>query len=838
MRKIIAVAFTAALMLGGTAWAGDWNVTGAAGGTTVVVDGTVVPAANPGDATVIATDGDATLTIGAGVAATNDKSVTFTSTANGVATFEANATATSFTNTGTMDFIGTATNATVIDLTNVTTVTNNGTMSLDEFTSVTSFGVTFQNLGTMTIAGINVANTGSFENSGTLNTTGEALLALNLVTVNDSIGTINLTNALTGDYTIAAVEGTFNVNGTQTGSGINVGTADINFYAMDEEGQDNTVGAVTGGTVTMKTDSEGVYGDITATTIVVENGAYAEVGTTNIGSVTIDNGGTVVTNGATTFTAAADPNQVFNANAGSELDIVGGNLTLAGYDAVNLNGIMDLAPGTSIEVTAGNVTVGSDSTFVIDRDYALSLTDPVDPATNVLIDASAAVTGGGTFKYNGASQINNLFGQFGLDVTDGVVGIDSAANNTFAGNWAADANLATSNLRLANDHSAAMIGRDLVLPVYLTQFADPAHTIAFTGEAGEYNQDWFESLAHGATTHGWNKTMLAADVADALLGGMSNLRSVTGMVGVQQANLVAEINSAASGDANATFMLNNNNNNRIWAGYVGSWEDGDRKNGIEGYKYDTNGFIIGYDRIIAERFAAGLAFSYSKGDFEDKAADWNDSDIDNYSLQGYLTWSACNGFFANLFGGYTWTDNEIRARYVAENRYADYDSSTWNIGGNLGYSFTWLDRLAVTPTVGLHYIKAKADAHTRFMNGIAQSSIDKASAKALLLPVNINARYDIEFSNCSRLSIEGNVGYSYNFKRDSAIANITMNGVAIDGGAVVLRSQGREQSRHTWNFGGGLRYSYNAIDFAVKYDYYTQSDVDAHRVMGTVGVSF
>ncbi len=50
--------------------------------------------------------------------------------------------------------------------------------------------------------------------------------------------------------------------------------------------------------------------------------------------------------------------------------------------------------------------------------------------------------------------------------------------------------------------------------------------------------------------------------------------------------------------------------------------------------------------------------------------------------------------------------------------------------------------------------------------------------------------------------------------------------------------KGRENSKHNWNVGAGIQYTCGRLDLGVKYDFYGRADYTAHRVLGTVGISF
>ncbi|MCC8166863.1 MAG: autotransporter domain-containing protein [Planctomycetes bacterium] len=609
--------------------------------------------------------------------------------------------------------------------------------------------------------------------------------------------------------------------------------------------------------------------------------AFGDASVLNMtGDFSIADGAGFYADGATaTITTSGGTGKTFTLDDGGWVAADNGRMAINDFARATLNGSMAFgaqADGTSSRVVFSDntdVVIGNDAQFVFYADLTenLNITTPITYAN----DETVIIQGGqGKIDFTNRS-VKNALGQFGVErftsATAGAgdkVSITSAANNIWAG-LSVDQQITQmqNNLQIGLDDNGlgAYATRELATALYGAILAPdgspyevkvyPTSTDANPNIAGNNNLLQLDMIA--GATQGIHEsqlaTLLGVNVNNGVLATIGSVNSFGTQITNRLANNRAIFNEASSSDfANASILLNSEYVNRIWAGGLGHWEDGDRRNGIDGYEYDSYGFILGYDRYFGCNLVAGLAFAYTTGDIEAKSAISDDSEVDNYSFQGYVSYNALNGFFASLMGGYTYTDNDnqwsafenVNGANVATRNSEDYSTDSWNIGGKLGYDWTPVGNFVLTPSVGLNYVHASAEAHNRTSSRDGAtwtaSRMEKTTVDALLLPVEVAARYDVNFSNCSRLAIEGNVGYSYNFKNDGGDATIIMNGLGQgpNNSPVVLRSIGREQSRHTWNFGAGLRYHYNQFDIGVKYDYYLQSDTDAHRLMGTVGWSF
>jgi outer membrane autotransporter protein len=298
----------------------------------------------------------------------------------------------------------------------------------------------------------------------------------------------------------------------------------------------------------------------------------------------------------------------------------------------------------------------------------------------------------------------------------------------------------------------------------------------------------------------------------------------------------AKARELGSSDAMASAILNANFANRFWLGGFGMWEEADARDGYQGYEFDSYGFIGGYDRVFGP-LTLGGAFAYNTGDYEDKAAIGHDSDIDSYSFSLYGTYNHASGFFASAFGGYSLAKNDINELRTAADGWqkAKYDTDSWNLGFEIGYDIKPTPCFTLTPSVGFGYIHSRNEDHDSILNDLVLGRLSGSSVKSAYLPVKLDAAYDIPLANGGKFNLNANVGYAYNFTNDGIDGTFTLAGI---NGDPAIRVTGIEPGRHAWNVGAGVRYSAGRFDIGVNYDYSAKKDYDAHRVLGTVGISF
>ncbi|MDR0362117.1 MAG: autotransporter domain-containing protein, partial [Planctomycetota bacterium] len=269
--------------------------------------------------------------------------------------------------------------------------------------------------------------------------------------------------------------------------------------------------------------------------------------------------------------------------------------------------------------------------------------------------------------------------------------------------------------------------------------------------------------------------------------------------------------------------------NRIWLGGFGVWNDVDARRNDGGYKYDSGGAIVGFDRTVGGALTVGGSFAATFGSYKDKQVLSNDSDINTYSFNLYAQYKAANGFFGRIMGGYAYTDDDIDIQYTLANReQADYHVNTWSVGGALGYELKLNECFTLTPSVGLYYY----DSRSNKFNSSTKTGV-RLDYDRLETPVDLVASYAVINTGDSKLALNANVGYAYNFNDNAADGRFTYTGLP---GSVYV--EGRDVGRHTVKAGGGFKYERGNLDFAVNYDYRHKARSDSHSVFAAVGLKF
>lgn len=298
------------------------------------------------------------------------------------------------------------------------------------------------------------------------------------------------------------------------------------------------------------------------------------------------------------------------------------------------------------------------------------------------------------------------------------------------------------------------------------------------------------------------------------------------------AGLLAERKGLGNDTALAAFRMNENFANRIWASPFYSYHDMDVKDGKEGYKYKAWGASLGYDRAFGA-MTVGASFTYARGDYDAKNVH-DDNTIDNYGFSLYAQYYNCNGFFADLTGGYNYGDNEWKRTTAYGQLRGDNHTNTYWIGGKIGKDFFLGENWTLTPSVGLYWFQAESSAYRTA--GAAFQNIGKIKEKSLMLPIDLTAQYTQQLGDCSSISFKVGGGYAYDFKNDGAKGHMGYDGLDAVWGTTAI--QGVKPGRSSWNVGGGITYRKNNFDIGVDYRYNGRKKYDGHRVSATVGWSF
>ena len=545
--------------------------------------------------------------------------------------------------------------------------------------------------------------------------------------------------------------------------------------------------------------------------------------------------------------------QRLDVDVGGAIDASKGNLLLTGFGSVNLWGSyragFDWLGGSTLRMTAvdsvvtlrGNANVG----MSVDLQKSLSSGHGFGTAASDVLRARDIV-----FESGRIPELRTGLGVFtlalGRDQAAGYTALYVAgvANGVRGDGSAGDRGQFFHNLS-GTSYSSTIRG-DLAENIYNTVVLD-APSIMPRGDVGYFNRDVFASLASGVDQPIANRTGIVDDGVLELYNGAAQdgaslvaynaADSLVNSIG-QRLNLIRSEMYAAgvsSGGALASASAFESRRKRVWGGGFGRKEEADAKSGVAGYKYDPRGFSLGYDRELGERFALGGAVAYGKGDYKDKAAVANDSEIESYSASIYGAFRGYSGFSMTAFAAYSHLDNDLSDQRGGMARRADFDSQAWAAGAKIGYDLCPADRLLVTPSVGVTRIEATNKAHDEKLDGMDVIRVGSAKRRSTLLPIEVAMGYDLFRGESSLLRFTGTFGYAYDFDDSGLSGDLFYDGLE---GATAVSLSGRDTGRHRFNVGAGLLYSGSRLDLEAKYEYYRRSKQEAHQVKGAVGVKF
>lgn len=294
-------------------------------------------------------------------------------------------------------------------------------------------------------------------------------------------------------------------------------------------------------------------------------------------------------------------------------------------------------------------------------------------------------------------------------------------------------------------------------------------------------------------------------------------------------------------ESQVASAMNSCEQNYVWVGGFGMWEDAGSNNGMAGYRYEAAGFIGGYDRAYGPLTVGGV-FAYARGDYSDKTAISHDSTISSYSAALHGTYNRADGLYASGVLGYTYSDNklnELRGDASVSSgtswNSANYHSNTINGSLEFGYDLVTDAGWRITPSVGVRHIRTYIANHREELGGVTAGRITDVDKDATFIPVRFDVSCALLKGPEASLRLNAGIGYTY---------NITDNGIggAFDPygfeNAYRHRVKGRQSDQHFVNASAGLQFVAGPVDFGAQYEFTGSSHSRIHRLNGSVGFSF
>ena len=283
------------------------------------------------------------------------------------------------------------------------------------------------------------------------------------------------------------------------------------------------------------------------------------------------------------------------------------------------------------------------------------------------------------------------------------------------------------------------------------------------------------------------------------------------------------------------FHLNQGEENNLWVNLTHHYENTDNNQGISGYKYTSNGFMLGFDKEVIDNLLVGSAIGYSTGKYKDKAASSNDSDIHQYQIQLYTSYKFPNNILGSTFAGYSFGKNDLKTHDSFNTIKEKFNNKTWNFGGAVGYHWQNTEEFAMIPSIGLTYIHTENSAHNVSYNQINLVKYGQATNSALLMPLDLTTTYSFFKNKDSQLTLTGQTGYTFNFSRNKFDSDITLNGI---NGLSKMHSYSSNRTKNQYNLGAGIDYQYQLINLNLDYQYFGQSKKNSHYFTASAKIDF
>ncbi|WP_034831848.1 autotransporter family protein, partial [Endozoicomonas numazuensis] len=328
-----------------------------------------------------------------------------------------------------------------------------------------------------------------------------------------------------------------------------------------------------------------------------------------------------------------------------------------------------------------------------------------------------------------------------------------------------------------------------------------------------------------------------AKIANQMTPDLSGASISSAKASINQAgNAIGARQSGLRTGISAGDMFSSGN---IWLQYANSDATQDKKDNYYGYEAKTNGFTIGADSDLNDRFKLGVAYTYSKGDVKGTDGSTSKMDTEGNTLSVYSTFEQ-GPLFVDGRVGYTQGENDGK-RYVQGSEIkAKYDVNSWDVGLLGGYKlplgqsgqWSWI------PQIAFNYANIKPDDYKE-QSGTGQSGIllfDKISSDSyeiLELGVGLKLLGDIKTENMY-FKPEASLMAYHDFKDDP----VTMTAHFAQGGnAFLVNGANREENRYQFGAAVDME-THNNMTFTLSYTYDWMDSYKAHGFIARASYAF
>lgn len=288
--------------------------------------------------------------------------------------------------------------------------------------------------------------------------------------------------------------------------------------------------------------------------------------------------------------------------------------------------------------------------------------------------------------------------------------------------------------------------------------------------------------------------------------------SLSGINRVVQARVEAN-RGLSSGD---DFLADSH----VWLKPFGSWADQDHRDGVDGFRANTTGFVLGSDAALNERLRVGAALAYARADVDGKSHVASQSlDVSMYQLIGYGSYSLSANTELNfqLDVGRNNNDGRRSIEFANTVARADYDSDTLHLGAGIGHTLAFNETTSFVPSLRLDYTVIRDDSYREKGAGELGLNVSDRRAEQLLLAAD--GKFNITVGEHTTLAL--NLGAAYDAINERGAITAAFAGEPGVGFTTL------DMDRSPWSVRSGLGLTHradNGTEITARYDLEGQSD--------------
>lgn len=277
---------------------------------------------------------------------------------------------------------------------------------------------------------------------------------------------------------------------------------------------------------------------------------------------------------------------------------------------------------------------------------------------------------------------------------------------------------------------------------------------------------------------------------------------------------------------------------RLWAGYFGDWRDMDSHSGFNGYKADTDGFVIGMNYDFSRQASIGIYGGYTSTDTRAHLISSNtDSDNYHFGVAGRVAPlvslpNLC--FFGDI--AYVGSDNDTYRNVGGWHTTGSYDQDFWSIGIGAENTFRFGD-FSLIPSATLRWAYIDQDGLNE--GGLSGTHVDDFDKHAFYSRLGFDAGYDFKLQNAI-ITPKVGLGWRHDFSSRTFASNSFYMGVP---NPITFRTTSARADRDSLDINLGIS---TVVDLSGKtklgvdfgYQYNVSRHTDDHTIYAGVSLGF